>query len=346
MRYADFLPEQGTIGFVAPSFGCASEPYRTAFDSALDIFHSMGYHTLNGPNVYKSDGIVISSTPAGCAAELMDFWQRKDCDVLISCGGGELMCEDLPYVDFSILARSDPRWYMGFSDNTNLTFLLPVLADTASIYGPCAASFGMRPWHPAICDAWDVLTGHKLTVSGYDRYESVKPSQGNEEPDAEDPLSPYQTDTDCVRVRYPDEDCSVSGRLIGGCLDVISLFPGTPYDRVSEFSEKYSDDGILWFLEACDLNPMEIRRRLWHLDQAGWFSHVSGFLIGRPLCHGTEMMGMDQYNAVTDILGRYNVPIIMDLDIGHIPPMMPLICGSCATARITGNDFTVSMELI
>ena len=40
----------------------------------------------------------------------------------------------------------------------------------------------------------------------------------------------------------------------------------------------------------------------------------------------------DQYEAVTGILGKYNVPIIMDLDIGHIPPAMPLICGSYAKA--------------
>ena len=29
MRYPLFLQDEGTIGFVAPSFGCATEPYRT-----------------------------------------------------------------------------------------------------------------------------------------------------------------------------------------------------------------------------------------------------------------------------------------------------------------------------
>ena len=31
MRFPEFLKEHGTIGFVAPSFGCATEPYYTAF---------------------------------------------------------------------------------------------------------------------------------------------------------------------------------------------------------------------------------------------------------------------------------------------------------------------------
>ena len=34
MRYPKFLPVNGTIGFVAPSFGCATEPYYTAFLNA------------------------------------------------------------------------------------------------------------------------------------------------------------------------------------------------------------------------------------------------------------------------------------------------------------------------
>ena len=43
MRYPKFLPKNGTIGFVAPSFGCASEPYRTAFENAQKIFKEKGY---------------------------------------------------------------------------------------------------------------------------------------------------------------------------------------------------------------------------------------------------------------------------------------------------------------
>ena len=43
MRYPKFLPEKGTIGFVAPSFGCATEPYYTAFLNAQKKFQKMGY---------------------------------------------------------------------------------------------------------------------------------------------------------------------------------------------------------------------------------------------------------------------------------------------------------------
>lgn len=249
------------------------------------------------------------------------------------------MCEDLEYIDFEKIKEAAPKWYMGYSDNTNMTFLLTTLCDTASIYGPCAAAFGMEPWHPAIQDAFSVLCGKKQILHGYEKYEK----EGLK--DEAHPLLPYNVTETCIRRKYPDQDVRMEGRLVGGCLDILSLLTGTRYDKVQEFTERYKEDGIIWFIESCDLNPMGIRRALWQLEQAGWFGHVKGFLIGRPLCHGEEFLGLDQYKAVTGILGKYNVPILMDLDIGHIPPMMPLICGSYAKVETKGNDVQVEMIL-
>ena len=110
---------------------------------------------------------------------------------------------------------------------------------------------------------------------------------------------------------------------------------------MAEFNEKYKEDGIIWFLEACDLNVMGIRRTLWQLAHAGWFEYVKGFLIGRPFCFGEEFLGLDQYRAVTGILGVYNVPVIMDMDIGHLPPMMPLITGVNVHVTARGNEVSV-----
>ncbi|MCD8156089.1 MAG: LD-carboxypeptidase [Clostridiales bacterium] len=339
MRYPKFLKKGGTIGFVAPSYGCNIEPYRTAFDSALETFRSMGFQVELGPNCYEGGGIGISNTPQKCAAELQKYYSKRSNDILISCGGGELMCEDLNYLDFDKIAKAKPKWYMGYSDNTNMTFLLTTLCDTASVYGPCASTFGMEPWHASLEDAFALLTGENLTVHGYELYEA---ESGKDE---ENPLAPYNVTEPRVMMKVPDEDVRMEGRLIGGCLDVLTLYTGTKYDRVKEFAEKYKEDGILWFLEVCDLNTMGIRRALWQLEQAGWFRYVKGFLIGRPLCHGEAFLGMNQYDAVMGILEKYHVPVLMDLDIGHIPPAMPLICGSYAKVETLGNEITVEMIL-
>lgn len=46
MRYPKFLPEGGTIGFLAPSFGCNIEPYRSAFGHAVEKLQALGYRQV------------------------------------------------------------------------------------------------------------------------------------------------------------------------------------------------------------------------------------------------------------------------------------------------------------
>ena len=53
MRYPKFLEKQGTIGFVAPSFGCNIEPYRSAFCHALETFVHLGLRTESWPNWFE-----------------------------------------------------------------------------------------------------------------------------------------------------------------------------------------------------------------------------------------------------------------------------------------------------
>lgn len=346
MRYPDFLKPEGTIGFVAPSFGCNIEPYKSGLESAREKFLEKGYFIKEGPNCRKGEGIGISNTPQKCGQELNDFFKRTDVDCLISCGGGELMCEILDFVDFKAIKDNPAKWYMGYSDNTNMTFLLPTLCDTAAVYGPCAPAFGMEPWHPSIDDAFQVLTGEKLTLRGYDLWEK---ESGKDE---QHPLVPYQVTEPVFRRCYlggnllnENEPLRFSGRLLGGCLDILCTLAGTAYDRVSDFAMRYKEDGIVWFLESCDLNVFDIRRALWQLEHTGWFKHTKGFIIGRPLCFGQEMMGLDTYEAVLGILEKYQVPVVMDADLGHLPPMMPLIAGSMADIEASAGGMYVKMHL-
>ena len=77
MRYGNFLPENGTIGFVAPSFGCNIEPYKSAFENAKKIWTKAGYSLSLGPNVYEGCGIGISNTPENVLRNLMSGMKKK-----------------------------------------------------------------------------------------------------------------------------------------------------------------------------------------------------------------------------------------------------------------------------
>lgn len=349
MRYPLFLKEHDTIGFVAPSFGCAIEPYYSGFQNARKKLEQRGFRTQPGPNCYVQNGIGISNTPEKCAAELMEYYESRENEALISCGGGELMCTILPYMDFEKIKTLEPKWYMGYSDNTNFTFLLTTMCDVASIYGPCAAAFGMEPYHPSIEDALALLCGQKQQFQSYSKWEKEKLKS------EEQPLLPYNC-TEPVQMHayeFHGEDkyrevneLSLQGRLVGGCMDCLQNLVGTPYDHAAEFAEKYKEDGILWFLESCDLNVFDIQRAMWQMEQAGWFKYVRGFLIGRPLCYGEEMMGLDQYRAVLSITEKYKVPVLMDIDLGHCSPTMPFVTGAHGKVDYFQNKMTVQFQYI
>lgn len=344
MKYPKSLQKSGSIGFPAPSFGCATEPYYSAFQNSLKKWQELGYKTNPGRNAYASCGVGISNTPKNCGTELTEMYLDRENDVLISCGGGELMCEILDFVDFEAIKDAEAKWFVGYSDNTNMTYLLATICDTASIYGPCAAAYGMEPWHISLLDVHEVLQGTCYTIKGYDKWE--KESLKCEE----NPLVPYNTtEPKVLKVFHNNhflessEKISMSGRILGGCMDCLINLLGTNYDKTTEFIEKYKADGILWFIEACELNVLSMRRAMWQMEHAGWFQHVKGFVFGRPR-NGESLMGLDAYEAVLSVAGKYNVPVIMDADVGHLPPMMPLVIGSLAEVSVLGNDMEVDMK--
>lgn len=342
MRYPKFLPSEGTIGLIAPSFGCATEPYLSCFEKAKKYFEEKGYNIAEGPNCRVSLGVGKSNTPEACGAEINEFFINNNCDVIISCGGGETMCEDLPFVDFEGIKKAEPKWYLGYSDNTNLTFVLPTLCDTAAIYGPCVSEFGMSPLHPAVEDAFKVLTGEKLTQHNYDGWESEQTKS------EEKPFEPYNINEPYKQVISGNVEKAgyFEGRMIGGCLDCLVTLVGTSFDRVSDFNERYKDEGIIWFVEACDLTAMGVKRALWQLEQAGWFKYAKGFLVGRPVHYDDEFLGFGMHDAVESILGKYDVPIIMDIDLGHMSPQMPFISGGYGCVSTKENEISIETKLI
>lgn len=341
MRYPNPLSDKGKIGFIAPSFGANTEPYHSLLINAFDKWEQAGYSLLKGPNCFAGEGVGISNKPEKCGEEVNEMF-ASDAEVVLSVGGGELMCEILTYVDFEKLTHLPPKWFMGYSDNTNLTYLLATICDTASVYGPCAGSFGTEEIHQCLTDAFEIICGDRNTVSSYGMWEKDKLKS------ADNPLVDYNlTEPLAIKTfigkKEWTEEVSFTGRLIGGCLDCLVTLLGTRFDKTQEFVEKYKEDGFIWFLEACDLNVFSIRRAMWQMQEAGWLKYVKGFLIGRPM-NGGEMINLNHIDAFLEIAGKYNVPVLMDIDLGHLPPAMPLITGSVATVTCKGNDLVITME--
>lgn len=342
-----------TIGITAPSFGAFSEPYSLLIDIAEDNLKDRGYRIFEGKTARLGDGIGISTDPKVCGAELMDFYKRDDIDAIISAGGGELMNETITFVDFHELKNYKPKWYVGYSDNTNFIFPLVTITGIQGIYGPCINGYA-KVWEDTEKDTFAILEGTRNSFDGYDMFVDPKDEESEVEEYTNEYLrAPYNLSAKRQLVSFvhdgkglvpaDDKDIEMQGILLGGCLDVLANLVGTRFDRMKEFVK--DNPGVIWVLEACDLNPMAIRRAVWNLKEAGWFDTAAGFVIGRPRAAWKQnMLGADQYNAVTDVVCDLKVPVVMDAEIGHIDPMLPIIMG--AEAKVSVKDNNLSIQYI
>lgn len=338
MRYPQFLPEKGTIGVVAPSFGVSGFPYEDRYFNAKKKLEALGYSVRECPHLF---GIEKAASTDGKtrAQEFMAMYLDEEIDFILSAAGGELMMDILPHVDFDRLKQAPPKFFMGLSDNTNLTFTLPVLTDTAAIYGPCFGSFGMEKWYRSLREAHKIMKGQQLSQRSFPKYEK----EGWPKED----LDPYAGFNMKKKVEYRSldgRDHVLHGRLIGGCLDILVMLCGTRFADIDPFLEKYREDGFLWFLEACDLNVVSQQRALWQLRENGWFKYCKGIIYGRPI-DSEEFFGVKLEDALQDAVGQLNVPIVYGCDFGHLPPNWTLISGSLVTFTKEGTKGCISMEL-
>ncbi|WP_081846614.1 S66 family peptidase [Butyrivibrio sp. AE3004] len=353
IKRPDYIKPGCSIGITAPSFGPSSEPYYSMYFYAKKNLETRGYKVIEGDTLFKNDGVGINTDPKVAAAELMDFYKRSDVDAIISAGGGELMNETITHVDFESLRDVKPKWYMGYSDNTNFIFPLVTIAEVQGIYGPCISGLAKK-WELPETDAVALLEGTKTEFAGYDRFVDPEKEEKGEEITDYSTVNfdvPYNYNSEKVLTNLvfengtavkagESEKISMRGILLGGCVDVLANMIGTRFDNMRSFNERYKD--IIWVLEACDLTPMSYRRAIWNMREAGWFDNAKGFVIGRPLtAFGKNMMGADHYNAVTAVVGELGVPVIMDADIGHIDPMLPVVMGAEAKVSAEGNDLRI-----
>lgn len=329
MRYPEFLKEKGCIGIVAPSFGVSDFPYEERFEDALKKFKDRGYRIIEAGHLHGIDH--GKSAPAEVRAEeFMEMYLNEEADFVFSVAGGELMLEILPYVDFEVLKKARPKYFMGFSDNTCLTFTLNTLCDVASIYGPCFGGFGMEPWDRSLQDGYEILTGQRLSLDSYPKYELKEEGFELLEGQA---LDPYILNTEVEYKTLDGKSLEFEGRLVGGCLDLLTNICGTSFDRVSEFVERYKEDGIVWYLEACDLNVLDMYRSLWQLKNAGWFRYCKGVMFGRA-ANPAPMFDVDVREMLTNTIG--DLPVIYEMDFGHVQPSWSIISGSIA--RVSANN--------
>ncbi|MBU9713675.1 S66 family peptidase [Evansella tamaricis] len=346
MKYPAALQMGDVIGITATSTGVTGV-FEKKLDNAIRQMRELGFPTMETESV-RQEKKLVSSHAEQRTKEFMELWKRRDVNTIIPPWGGIFLMEILEHLSTVLDAEKNPtptlpKWVVGFSDTSTLLFYLTVTHDFASVHGPNMLDFGNDPIDPSVKKLLDVLklsSGEAFSQTSFDFYQkhwlevtdtSFPPFHKTE-----------KVEWKSLRGKGPIQ---FQGRLIGGCLDTISTLIGTPYAPVQSFIERYKGDGFIWYFESCGMNAEEIYRALWQMKHCGWFEHCNGFLYGRPEGYRDEE-DFELTDALEKTFASANIPVIYDVDIGHLPPQMVLVNGAMADVTYEDGKGKIVQRLI
>ena len=299
--------------------------------------------TDRGLDVHVRDHATIGGlVPASAADRVLDLHDSfRSGDAVLPPWGGELAIELLDGIDWAALADTQ-TWFVGWSDMSTLLLPLTTLTGLATMHG---ANLMDEPWElPTEFHRWtDVASmraGGSFEQHGAPRRRSRPWAAWSEEPLDRD--SAYETPTRW-RALDGENHITMSGRLIGGCLETVSLLAGTSYGDVPRFAREHAPEGTLVYLEASSSDSTSVLRMLRSLRLAGWFDDAKGVLIGRT--DGADTPELSQEDAVRRALGDLDLPVLLDFDTGHQPPQMPLVNGALADVALTDTRASITQHL-
>jgi len=331
IRYP-FLEERATIGVTAPSSGVPKELHGLV-EAACNRMKSKGFDVICGDTVWTQNK-ARSSSAKFRAEEFNKMMQNENIHLIIPPWGGELLIEMIEYVDFENI---QDKWILGYSDISVLLLAMTLKTGLATAHGTNLVDL-RGEYSDETTAMWQSVLSTKK--GGSIQQHSSEKYQKEWQHDKPTPYIFHLTEpTDWKAIS--NNQVKIQGRLLGGCIDVIRHLIGTPYGDVTAFRKKYiQDEPVIWFLENCELSSTDLRRSLIQMKLAGWFDHCSGILFGRSPANTPvdEYTVEDVYKELSDEL---QIPIISNIDCGHVPPQITFINGAFAEIEINNGKGTV-----
>lgn len=320
MFYPKPLKSGSTIAVCAFSSG-VDTPYQARLDLALETLDSKGFKLVLDPNLRKNSGFVSASKEVR-ATQLMQYLLDDTIDAIMPPWGGEFAMEILPHLDFSALKHAKPKWIIGFSDVSTLQVALTTELHWASMH-----TTNLMQFVPAQSDKTTNKFFQAITLNKKESFVQIA-SEKYESKGVniiDNPGHPFNLDSTTHWKTLNLTEKGMSGRLIGGCLDILIMTLDTPYFNLPRFCEQYPEQGVLLYIENAELSPTTWLRVLLSLKYKGIFDQINGLLIGRHTPNDTDStLTFEMALKQADI----SVPIIYDMDIGHLPPNLTVINGA------------------
>ncbi|MFC5451914.1 S66 family peptidase [Paenibacillus aestuarii] len=326
------LNEGTTIGVTAPSSGVSVELHdllRLAF-KRMEV---QGFKVVCGETIWTQNK--AKSSPAKVRAiELNAMMSDDQIGLIIPPWGGELLIEILEYLEFDHFKN---KWILGYSDTSVLLLAVTLKTGTATAHGTNLVDLrGDYSDHTTAMwpSVLSTKTGESILQFSSEKYQKEW-NHANPSPCV------FHLTEQTYWKSIANHHVNMQGRLLGGCIDVIRHLIGTPFGDVLHFQKNHcNNEPILWYLENCELSTADLRRSLVQMKLAGWFDHCSGLLFGRSDANRP----IDNYTAediYKELYEELQVPIIYDIDCGHVPPQMTFINGAYAEIEVKDGKGSV-----
>jgi len=323
MLYPTFLKKKDTIGICAPSAGVGKKKpsYEKSLQQLQEHFSIIETKSVRVNNLR-------SNTSEIRAKELHEVFENKDVQLVLCASGGDFLFEILPYVDFDKLTQN-PKWLMGYSDPTSLLYTLTTKYDIATLYGCNGGSYDIH--HPYLENNLEIIQGNLIPQTSFDFYQTT-----------EDFIHDIDEFKGKVEWILSQEVINVTGRCIGGCLEVLQNLFNTPYDGTLDFIDKYQNDGIIWYFDVFNMSAETFYLTLLKMKYMNYFKHTKAIIVGR-VCFENSDTGMTYVDALEQ--AQLNIPYIFNADIGHVSPKMTMINGAIMTLHAKDNKGTITFSL-
>jgi muramoyltetrapeptide carboxypeptidase len=265
----------------------------------------LGYLPRHDARLLERDGFFAGSAESR-RRELLDALREPDTRAIFCARGGYGSGYLLDLAsEWASFREAPPKLFVGYSDVTLLQVFFWQEFGWVSLYGPMVAA------------ALDQGAG---TAHGYDAASFSRAISETKRGWA---------------IELAGETLtlgSAEGTLLGGCLTLVEMTLGTPWELDTR--------GAILLLEDRGMKPWQVDRALTHLRQAGKLSEIRAIVFGDfPDCEapaGTE----SAHDVVARVCAPLKVPIIWGAPIGHTTRAMltiPLGVRARLVAESTGR---------
>ncbi|PWY72978.1 peptidase S66, LD-carboxypeptidase A [Aspergillus heteromorphus CBS 117.55] len=336
------LRKGDTIAFISPS-ARLNHLFPIALERATAVFESLGFQVKIIYSTLPKDVSFKESVKVRCE-ELHSAFRDPAIAAIICTIGGAHCGEMLPHLDYDLI-RSNPKIFVGYSDTTFLHYAIESRTGLRTFYGPSILTDWSDLPNPVsftVDHFLHVLAGTGGAVGALPR-SSVYTTAHSDFMLTSDASTKPRELTDAPAWRWLQNGCA-TGRLYGGVVSCVVRLQGTLYapkswkNKIMFLECSMGDDMVSPYLVS------RFRSALMDLALSDAFHDISGLVIGR--CYKYDAQMQDELADVIlgvfeTLVGRSDLPILMNVDFGHTSPLLTLPIGASVRLDSENDEFVV-----